>query len=98
MVCTYVQVRIQPQTAVGVEGSGPDGTPKYWQQPLHDSMTGAVAGVQLSFDDQYLLSAGIDGSFFVYQLRLPEGYTSGEQDGDLTPVPKAVLDPVGACK
>jgi hypothetical protein len=37
----------------------------------------------------------MDVSFFAHQVSLPADVSAGEQDGDLTPVPKVALDPIG---
>eukprot|EP00727_Mastigamoeba_balamuthi_P000638 m51a1_g10571 hypothetical protein (1663) ;mRNA; r:46287-52660 len=41
---------------------------KFWQSQLHDSTTGSVSAVAISFDGAYVVSAAADGSFFVSKL------------------------------
>ena len=54
------QVRIAP-----LAGETARPAPEYWEATLHDSQRGAVNGVAMSFDDNYLLSVSEDGSFYV---------------------------------
>ncbi|KAK3256942.1 hypothetical protein CYMTET_33952, partial [Cymbomonas tetramitiformis] len=86
-------VRVQPLAPISEDSVAPSGRPKYWEFPVHDGHNGRLTGVELSFDDAYLLSVAMDGSFFVQQFNLPDDVTDGEQMGDTTAVPKAALDP-----
>lgn len=40
----------------------------YWHFNVHDNNYGCVKGIVVSFDDQYLLTAGADGNIFVFNI------------------------------
>eukprot|EP00741_Cyanophora_paradoxa_P024459 tig00022075_g23616.t1 len=65
---------------------------RYWHAPVHDSINGHVADVALSFDDQYLLSVGQDGSFFVYRVAAHEFLAAPETEGVVLRAPEPRVD------
>lgn len=40
----------------------------YWHFNVHDNNYGCVKSIAVSFDDQYLVTAGADGNIFVFNI------------------------------
>ena len=76
-------IRIQPSSLGG----------NFWSSSLHNTATGLVSSVCTSFDDTYLLSTGLDGSFFIQEFK---GNDITPQEGESASLLKAALEPTSS--
>ena len=76
-------IRIQPSSLGG----------SFWSSSLHNTATGLVSSICASFDDTYLLSTGLDGSFFIQEFK---GNDITPQEGESASLLKADLEPTSS--
>mgnify|MGYP001188008898 CR=1 FL=1 len=77
--------------SIRIQRSTLDGS--FWSSSVHNTASGLVSSVSTSFDDTYLLSTGLDGSFFIQEFKAND---SAPQEGESASLLKAALEPTSS--